>query len=816
MPREGRVRVETGRWLLALWLLTWMPWAWAGASATAPACPGDVLSLAPATGLIGVPEGSLTVDEVMQLPASRFQTVDAGRLLDHGVTDWWLRLKLHNATDHTCRRWLLIGPARLRTVTVFVQRGDGWNIMRSGTSFPWREWALPERQPVFPLTLEPGQTAVVLARVPGSGVMLSFTPELWNPVDYQKVEMRRSLVRGLAYGAIFLLVVVSLILAFVYRRPALCYMALGVGAFVAYVVSQNNYPFIYLWPQSPQWNLWVRYCLSGLYLAGAWAYLSEITRMRRLGRGWARWSRVILVAYLLIAVFGGLLHAPAWISRSMLLLMQASNWLLALVVVVGWRRGLMRSWYPPVLVACLFLRNINWYGHLLGLPIEPQGGNNMFAWPVFGASMFLLGTLVMEVLAGRRRQLRAQAALDRQRATEKQRLERTVALRTDELERALHARSRLLGHISHDLRSPLTGMLDSVRLWRKGDDSRDHARVIERYAQRQMDLIDELLDYTRSELRDLEDNPAPGFLYAFLHDVAEQAELLAARRDNRFEVCLADDLPGRVWADFHLLRRVLFNLLSNAAKFTEHGWIRLSVRAYPASTADRVGLRFVVEDDGPGIAPQERARLMQPYARGERGKGHDGFGLGLAIVGSLLRRMGNKLIIDDSPGGGACFHFLLELETAAEADVEPVVDADEDLDIDGRGRVVLVVDDDRQLRELASDLLDGYGFDAVTAADAVEAAGMVRELDVDVVVTDQYMDGMGGWELLRRIRESRPSLPVVLYSAMPAQRPEDVAATLDFDVTVLKPASGAELVRLVASVAGVPRERVAAVDDRTT
>ncbi len=806
--------VDWRRWLrwLSMPCLLFLCLLPTGNAAAASACPSTMESLAASTRIFGVPRGSLSADQVRQLPDSRFRPVEPGRLLSHAMKDWWLRISLHNDTAHACRRWLQVGPARLRDVRVYVRDGKRWRVMRAGTRYPLKEWALPGRQPVFPVTVPAHATLPVLARIVSRGEMVSVLPRLWRPGYFRDAQFDHGFSRGLLYGGIWLLVLTSLGLAWAYRRLPLALMAASVGFFTAYLATQANYAFVYLWPGLPGLNLWARIFLSASFYAAFYGYLFTIGRVWRLGAWWSRAFGVVLAVFALIAVFGGLLDRPSQVMIVALALDQLCRWGLAVAVVAGLWRKTLRTWYPLLLLGLLCAQSIHVYGHLLGLPISPPGGEGMYAPTTLVAGMFLLGTLANQMRKGHRKYRRTQIELDRQRTTEKQRLEQAVALRTDELKRTLNSRSRLLGHISHDLRSPLVGILDSARLWQRGDTRRDHARVIEQHARWQMDLIDELLDHSRSELLDLENNPVPGYLHAFLQEVIDQAELLAAHRHNRFEARLADDLPSRVQIDFNHLRRALLNLLGNAAKFTEHGCVRLAVQARSAASAGRAGLHFVVDDDGPGMAPADRERLVLPYARGESAAGREGVGLGLAIVSRLLERMGSKLLIDESPEGGSRFHFVIELDLATESAMEPMIDTGENLDVDGRGKVVLVVDDDRRWCEQAGDLLDGYGFDTATAASVAEALGILRARHVDMVVTEQCMDGMDGWELLRHIRESHPVLPVLLYSALPAQRPSGVAPALDFDAAVLKPASGAELVHLVASLAAASRADIAEAD----
>ncbi|TAM09487.1 MAG: hybrid sensor histidine kinase/response regulator [Nevskiaceae bacterium] len=369
---------------------------------------------------------------------------------------------------------------------------------------------------------------------------------------------------------------------------------------------------------------------------------------------------------------------------------------------------------------------------------------------------------------------------------------------------ALDARRHLLGRISHDLRSPLAAMLDSARLWRAGDTRRDYPRLIERHAGRQMELIDKLLEFSGSELAAAEVDPIPDYLYAFLDEVAETTELATERHGNRLHRHFATDLPPVVIADFCSLHRVLTNLLGNADKYTRGSDIHFTVERLTTAEPGSARLHFIVDDNGPGMPAEERRRMLQPFIRGRGVTGIEGSGLGLAIVTTLLERMNGHLEMGDSPTGGSRFHFELVLPLAGESDLEPLLEDGSSTDINGSGYTILVVDDDQQQRETTSDLLNGYGFDTLVAADGQAALDRLRQQPVDLILTDQSMAGLDGWRLLQAVRKRQPGLPIILYSALPPLRPARLDGATAFDATVLKPAVGASLLQRIALLLGEP------------
>jgi len=374
-----------------------------------------------------------------------------------------------------------------------------------------------------------------------------------------------------------------------------------------------------------------------------------------------------------------------------------------------------------------------------------------------------------------------------------QRLEQAVTVRTGQLQNVMRARSMLLARISHDLRSPLAGIIDCVRQWRGGDAQRDYPSLIESSVRQQLDLVDELLEFSRDELADLELVESPGYLHAFLQGLVEHAALLADKHRNRFEYRHAENLPALVKLDFRRLRQVLMNLIGNAAKFTNDGYILFTVTATSVQQG-RVQLRFMVEDSGIGIEPSDREHLSLPFARGSNATPYNGYGLGLAIVTQILERMGSRLNIDAAPSGGSRFGFVLDVSLAEEGELEPdMFEGDGAVgEVNGAGHTILVVDDHAQSREMLCDLLDGFGFESLPAADGEQALALLRRQSVSLVVTDQAMPGMGGWELMQMVRRHHPEMPVLLYSSLPPQRPEGFDA-LEFNDALLKPASGKQL-----------------------
>lgn len=795
---RGRRLSLSFRWLAALLLAMS---ASAHAATPALACPDRMLELAPSVMLLKDPAGTLSAEQVLQMPAHRFQPATARRL-EPGLSNatWWLRVSLRNDLATACERWLLVGPARLRNVRMAVEHGGHLTAMQHGPSYPVHEWSLPTRRPMFPVNVAAGETVHIAIRVVGLHQQVAFTPQLWQPQAYNEAMSAYDLLDSAVFGAMLLLVLGSITMSWAFRRPALLYLALSVFCYTGYVVVASNYGFVLIWPEAPKFNAWMRMLLICLTFWTAYKYMCEVVRIRQLGPLWHYGFVAARAGFLILGLVGSLI-APALAKGSMLALADVCRIALTLGLILGMWRGLVRSWFPPLLLLLLWLQHLLLFTHLLGGSTSYSPSSEMFTTTVLPSGILLLLITTLEVKKGYRREQRAKAALHQLRESERTRLEHEVATRTGELQRALHARSTLLARISHDLRSPLAGIVDATRQWRAGAGKRDYPGIIERSATQQMVLIDELLEFSRDELAKLELVAAPGYLHAFLRDTAEQAQLLAERRDNQLECRFAGNLPPVVCADFRRLRQVLLNLLGNAAKFTHDGRIVFAATLLESPPSGQIRLQLVVEDSGIGIAADERDKLLLPFTRGRNALHHDGSGLGLAIVTQLLQLMDSRPQIDPSELGGTRFSFVLDLALSDESEVEPELGGmGAEVDVDGAQRTVLVVDDQWQTRQLLCDLLDGHGFNTLSAADGVEALELLASHSVDLLLTDQGMPGMDGWNLLQAVRANDHALPVVLYSALPPQRPPGLGTALQFSASVLKPAASGDLLRLLASI----------------
>lgn len=712
----------------------------------------------------------------------------------------WLSFKVLNASAEDCRMWLFPGASRARDIRLFEQQDGQWQRRLAGAAWPLSSWDSPQRLPAFELQFPAGQSRTFMLRM-GNLPSLAMQPMLLSQEGLSSMRMAESTADGVAFGIVGLLVVLCLVVGTIYRWPLLFVHALAVLLYILFVAVRTGYGFVYLWPDATRLDSNLLILLRAAMGVTVIGYLRLLLRVRR----FPRWCSHLISGWQALLVLYGLGQMAlggVWLGNTLSWSVSAvSAFLMLGMTWYGHRQRLGYTWFCYLFPSLLALQILIQGGFVLKLWEMSTSDYSWYSMSVLPGAALLLYTLVNQVQRGHQREKRALLDIDQLKQTERERLEHTVTVRTSQLRDALSAQSHLLARISHDLRSPMQGILDSARRI-QGDDQR-HARYIEQHARLQMELIDELLDFSRNELQQMELLMAPGYLFGFLREVEEIGRSIAQRNHNHFTSRLADDLPLLVNADFRRLRQILVNLLTNAGKFTHNGTIELCVSRQGHSDDGQVLLNFSVQDSGIGIPPAELARLTEPFQRGSNAVRHEGVGLGLYIVRQMLERMDSHLRITPPDSGGSRFSFTLQLELAAEQELEldTIIQEMHLSNVSGEGKRILVVDDSDLIRELMQELLGGYDYDVQVCADVDQALAWLAGESPDLVLCDQYMPLSSGWVLLDWIRQHRPGLPVILHSASPP-RPPDEYRHLTFDASLLKPARTDRLLRLIGSTLG--------------
>ncbi|MDD5199474.1 MAG: response regulator [Terrimicrobiaceae bacterium] len=368
-----------------------------------------------------------------------------------------------------------------------------------------------------------------------------------------------------------------------------------------------------------------------------------------------------------------------------------------------------------------------------------------------------------------------------------QNLEKTVQDRTAELAKAVgdaqearesaesanRTKSAFLANMSHELRTPMNAIIGySEMLVEDAEDAGQEAFVpdlkkIHAAGRHLLALINDVLDLSKIEAGKMTLYVESFDVRAMLDDVVATIQPLIEKNHNVLDVRCPDD-PGTMRADLTKVRQTLFNLLSNAAKFTENGTLTVETRRETVDGAER--MIFTVRDTGIGMTPAQLGKLFQAFSQADDSttRKYGGTGLGLAISKKFCRMMGGDIAVESEYGKGTAFIFWLPVEVVPEgAPARPPQPAAEAAEFTGRP-VVLVVDDDPAVRELMSRSLTKEGYEVQVAADGRAGLELARVAKPAVIVLDVLMPGMDGWAVLSELKNDPElhSIPVILATML--------------------------------------------------
>ena len=372
--------------------------------------------------------------------------------------------------------------------------------------------------------------------------------------------------------------------------------------------------------------------------------------------------------------------------------------------------------------------------------------------------------------------------------------------------RANETKSAFLASMSHELRTPMNAIIGySEMLLEEAEDDNldayaDDLKKIRSAGQHLLALINDVLDLSKIEAGKMNMFLETFEVAPMVEDVAVTVQPLAANKDNTFEVQVAED-TGTMRADKTKVRQTLFNLLSNAMKFTEKGTVTLSVQR--RKVKNRSLIVFEVSDTGIGMNADQIKRVFDEFSQAEDSTSstYGGTGLGLPISRKFCRMMGGDILVRSKPGQGTTFTASIPVKVKEPQEVDDgKVAAHLDLGASSGsfrvGSTVLAIDDDPAVLDLTQRYLSRQGFQVVTALNGRVGLELAEKVNPVAITLDVVMPGMDGWEVLSALKRNPKTaeIPVILMTILDEQ---EEAFRLGASEYMTKPVDRAKLAELV-------------------
>jgi signal transduction histidine kinase/CheY-like chemotaxis protein len=342
-------------------------------------------------------------------------------------------------------------------------------------------------------------------------------------------------------------------------------------------------------------------------------------------------------------------------------------------------------------------------------------------------------------------------------------------------EEASRAKSTFLANMSHELRTPLNAIIgysemleEETRESGKSDSVQD-LRKIQSAGKHLLSLINDVLDLSKIEAGKMGLHLENFEVTALIDEMTHTLQPAATKNGNTIHVHVANSI-GAMHADVTKVRQILFNLLSNACKFTDHGTISVDVDLSKAEGGDWV--QFRVSDTGIGITAKQKENLFHEFSQADASiaRKYGGTGLGLAITYRFVQLMKGRISVESEPGKGATFTVQLPAQVVAETPESARSTASSEVapssDEFSLKDTILVIDDDASVRDLMSRFLSKLGFHVVAAANGEEGVRLARQVRPLVITLDVVMPGCDGWTVLKKLKSDSAlaEIPVIMVT----------------------------------------------------
>jgi CheY-like chemotaxis protein len=400
-------------------------------------------------------------------------------------------------------------------------------------------------------------------------------------------------------------------------------------------------------------------------------------------------------------------------------------------------------------------------------------------------------------------------------------VEKIIRKAKDAAEVATRTKSMFLANMSHEIRTPMNAIMGFANLALRTNltrKQRDYLEKIRMSSNSLLEIINDILDFSKIEAGKFIIDKKKFLLQDVLDDIADLFSDQVVGKEFEMNIAIEDRVHCALIGDAMRIKQVLINLTSNAVKFTERGEVVIRVSC-EQETKHSVVLCFMVQDTGIGISPENLENIFSAFTQvdGTYTRKYAGTGLGLAISKELVETMGGKILVESEPGRGSRFSFTVPLEKQVQAP-EPSYELGADL----QGLKALVVDDNKSSREIFTEMLASFGFEAVNADSGEEAietlkSAVITDGPYQLVLMDLKMPGIGGLAASEIIRQDAllSYLPIVMISGYLHDQDVHRGISIGTNAFLIKPVKTSVLFDTILEVMGKRPPVDTAVQDET-
>lgn len=361
------------------------------------------------------------------------------------------------------------------------------------------------------------------------------------------------------------------------------------------------------------------------------------------------------------------------------------------------------------------------------------------------------------------------------------------------------AKEKFLANMSHEIRTPMnaiSGFTNQLLKSAQSGEQKEQLQIIKSSSDHLLHLLNDILDFSKLQANKVKLNQAPFDLKLLLHETIRIFEEMADEKGLKLKTEF-DNIPQFVVGDSHRLRQIILNLLHNAIKFTDKGYVQLSA-SVQSKSENQVSLRIAVKDSGVGIPKDKQTKIFEEFEQASVTDEAKGTGLGLAISAMLVKLHQGEFLIESEPNEGTEMILILPF-TVGEGLKEEAKEKEKKL-IHLSGISVLVADDEPFNLKLLETIFKSHDIKLVQARDGNEALAALQSQVFDIAILDVKMPGLSGLEVVKKIRKAKGNnsqIPMVALTATVSEQEMKESLDSGFDQILRKPFDENELLELI-------------------
>ena len=607
------------------------------------------------------PNRDATIEEVVALDAAGRFVENHEDVLNAGYSRsaFWLRVDLDYRAEPPAARsrwWLELAYPPLDHLDLYLPDGRGGYRLaqQSGDALPFHDRQIKQRNHLFELQLTPDQPQRIYLRLESQG-SIQVPLALWAPVAYLEEQSGHVYVLAIIYGVLLVMLFYNLFIYLSVRDRSYLYYILYIASFGLYQVSVNGLGVQYLWPNWPWWaNASTPFLIGAAGLFGCQFARSFLHTAEH--SPWIDRTLMLLMALGAVTMVVSLTSSYALALRMATFLALWFILVIFVAAIVAWRRGMR--------VARYFL--IAWSAFLIGGQINtlmvlgylPHMFITMYAGQIGSALEVALLSLALADRINMMKEERAQVLEETGRKLEAM---------NRELAESNRLKDQFLANVTHELRTPMHGVIGSLDLMRTLDLSGEleqYQRIAAGSARDMMQLVNDILALTELQAGKLRVRNEPFSVRMLADELYAEYGARAAMRGLSFDLELNGELPEILVGDVGKLKQSLGYLLDNAIKFTLRGGVTLAVKGYESTPGYMLDVTVI--DTGVGFDAPVDDSLFQYFRQldGSMTRQYGGLGIGLSLCKQLVALQGGTVSCQSEPGRGSRFQVLLPVEVS--------------------------------------------------------------------------------------------------------------------------------------------------------